>query len=59
MHNTTPSFDELALDKQEWLESLDCIYREYGDTGVREILRAVQNHALNSGIRINEPRKIS
>lgn len=45
---------ELADDRQEWLESLDSIYREYGDSGVRDILRSLQNHALTRGIPLSE-----
>ncbi|MEP5765275.1 MAG: pyruvate dehydrogenase (acetyl-transferring), homodimeric type [Halieaceae bacterium] len=50
-----PSFiDELADDRQEWIESLDSIYREYGEAGVRDVLRALQNHALTRGIPLSE-----
>jgi pyruvate dehydrogenase E1 component len=50
-----PTFiDELAPDRQEWIESLDSIYREYGEPGVRDILRALQNHALTRGIPLSE-----
>ena len=50
-----PSFiDELAQDRQEWIESLDSIYREYGESGVRDILRALQNHVLTRGISLSE-----
>ncbi len=48
------ALDELSLDKKEWKDSLDYINREYGNAGVREILRAVQEHALNNGIAIEE-----
>jgi len=46
--------ESIAIDKQEWQESIDYIYREYGDAGVREILRAVQNRALSAGVSLNE-----
>lgn len=46
--------ESLAIDKQEWQESIDYIYREYGDAGVREILRAVQDRAMSSGVSLNE-----
>jgi pyruvate dehydrogenase E1 component len=50
-----PSFiDELSPDRQEWQESLDSIYREHGEAGVRDILRALQNHALRRGIGLSE-----
>jgi pyruvate dehydrogenase E1 component len=46
--------DDLASDRQEWLEALDSIEREYGEAGVRDILRSLQNHALGSGIILSE-----
>jgi pyruvate dehydrogenase E1 component len=46
--------DDLASDRQEWTESLDAIYREYGEAGVRDILRALQNHVLGQGISLSE-----
>lgn len=49
-----PAADELSQDKQEWLESIDDIRRLYGDEGVREILRALQNHALNKNVLLTE-----
>ena len=50
-----PSFiDELADDRAEWTEALDNIYREYGEAGVRDILRALQNHVLARGIPLSE-----
>ena len=53
--NGLPSFiEELADDRKEWIEALDNIYREYGEAGVRDILRAAQNHVLNRGIALSE-----
>ena len=46
--------ESIAIDKLEWEESIDYIFREYGESGVREILRAVQDRAINSGISLNE-----
>ena len=46
--------DDLASDRQEWTESLDSIQREYGEAGVRDILRALQNHVLGRGIALSE-----
>ncbi len=46
--------DDLALDRQEWKLALDDIYRQYDAAGVRDILRALQNHALDRGIVLNE-----
>ena len=37
--NIPTLIDDLAEDRQEWLEALDSIQREFGDSGVREILR--------------------
>jgi pyruvate dehydrogenase E1 component len=46
--------DDLAADRQEWIESLEAIYREFGEAGVRDILRALQNHVLGRGIALSE-----
>ena len=51
---STTLIDDLAGDRQEWIDSLDSIYREYGEAGVREILRALQNHSLRRGIALSE-----
>jgi len=50
----TTLIDELAGDRQEWIEALDSIRREYGEAGVRDILRALQNHVLGAGIALSE-----
>lgn len=53
MLNTT-LIDELAEDRQEWAESLDAIQQQFGEAGVREILRSLQNHALGRGVVLSE-----
>ncbi len=50
----SPLIDDLAGDRQEWIEALDSIYREFGEAGVRDILRALQNHSLRRGIALSE-----
>ena len=45
---------QLAEDKQEWAESIEAIYAEYGEAGVREILRSVQDHALGLNVPLDE-----
>ena len=53
--NSIPTLiDDLASDRQEWTEALDNIRREFGEDGVRDILRALQNHVLGSGIVLSE-----
>ena len=54
MNNPTTFSEDLAEDKQEWQESIDYIYSQYGKEGVREILRSMQNHILERGIPLNE-----
>jgi pyruvate dehydrogenase E1 component len=50
-----PNFiDELAADRSEWIAALDDIHREHGEAGVRDVLRALQNHALTRGITLSE-----
>ena len=45
---------QLKQDKQEWAEAIESIYAEYGEVGVREILRHVQDHALGLNVPLNE-----
>jgi len=45
---------DLASDRREWQHALDDIHRVHGEAGVREILRSVQNHALNRGVVLSE-----
>ncbi len=46
--------DGLERDLAEWRESLDYIHDTFGVAGVREILRALQNHALTRGVALAE-----
>ncbi|MBQ0721492.1 MAG: pyruvate dehydrogenase (acetyl-transferring), homodimeric type [Gammaproteobacteria bacterium] len=46
--------EAIAIDKQEWQESIDYIHRQYGESGVREILRAIQDRVIGAGINLNE-----
>src|SRR6056297_2294789 len=46
--------EAMALDRQEWLQALSGIQAEFGDEGVREILRALQNDALSKGVVLAE-----
>ena len=45
---------ELQEDKEEWAEAIESILHEYGEQGVREILRSVQNHALSLNVPLAE-----
>lgn len=54
INNPTTLADDIAADKQEWRESIDSIYQQFGESGVREILRSLQNHVLERGIALNE-----
>ena len=47
-------YDELAEDKLEWSQAIDDIHREFGEQGVRDILRSLQNHVLDKGITLSE-----
>ncbi|MEM7027783.1 MAG: pyruvate dehydrogenase (acetyl-transferring), homodimeric type [Pseudomonadota bacterium] len=46
--------EEISEDKKEWLESIDCIQELYGDEGVREILRSLQDHILDLNVSLDE-----
>ncbi|MEM9623915.1 MAG: pyruvate dehydrogenase (acetyl-transferring), homodimeric type [Pseudomonadota bacterium] len=56
--STLTSAEELARqlrdDKQEWAEAIEAVHREFGDAGVREILRSVQDHVLSLNVPLNE-----
>ena len=54
LNNLVTLIDDIATDRQEWLESIDDIYRLFGEPGVREILCSLQNHILGQGISLNE-----
>ncbi len=45
---------EWKIELNEWLESLDSIKQSYGNKQVKDLLRSLQNHALNSGINLGE-----
>ncbi|NKB97628.1 MAG: pyruvate dehydrogenase (acetyl-transferring), homodimeric type [Pseudomonadales bacterium] len=46
--------DSLAEDRLEWAEAIEAIYEEYGEQGVRDILRSVQDHALSLNVPLSE-----
>lgn len=46
--------EQLDLDQQEWNDSIDAIRREFGEEGVKLLLRGMQNHVLSSGLQLNE-----
>lgn len=54
MINPTALAEQLAADKKEWRESIDYIFEEFGEQGVIEILRSMQDHILKRGITLNE-----
>lgn len=49
-----PVNEEIATDIEEWQESIDDIYRQFGEAGVREILRSLHDHVIAAGISLNE-----
>jgi pyruvate dehydrogenase E1 component len=48
------SGDDWDIERQDWLESIDYIHRQYGEAGVKDILRTLQNHMLARDISLNE-----
>ena len=46
--------EALSEDRREWAEALDAIHAEFGEAGARDILRALQNHALARGVVLSE-----
>ena len=50
-----PAFAEaLQEDKKEWAEAVETIFSEFGESGVREILRSLQDHVLSLNIPLDE-----
>nr|WP_256872900.1 pyruvate dehydrogenase (acetyl-transferring), homodimeric type [Candidatus Entotheonella palauensis] len=48
------SGDDWDIERQDWLESIDYIHKQYGEGGVKDILRILQNHILAQDIALNE-----
>jgi pyruvate dehydrogenase E1 component len=46
--------NQLGDDKREWIEAIDSIYSEFGEQGVREILRDLQDHVLSLNVPLAE-----
>lgn len=46
--------NEIALENNEWLESIDDILREQGEERSREVLRLLQNYLLKQGVQLTE-----
>jgi pyruvate dehydrogenase E1 component len=46
--------DALKEDKLEWAEAIETIYDEFGESGVREILRSLQDHVLSLNVALDE-----
>ena len=44
---------EWRMELNEWLESIDAIKENYGNRQVRELLKSLQNHALNKGMSLD------
>ena len=43
---------EWKMELNEWLESIDAIKENYGNRQVSELLKSLQNHALNKGMSL-------
>jgi len=54
LSNTIESSQVLNENVQEWMDSLDYIRLEFGDAGVRELMRSLQSHALHMGVGFTE-----
>lgn len=46
--------DSFEVEQQEWLEALDDVRRVHGEAGLKELLRNLQDRALNLGVALNE-----
>jgi pyruvate dehydrogenase E1 component len=52
--DVSKNIDEWLIEKQEWLESLDAFQDAHGPLKTGELLRALQNLALKSGVALEE-----
>lgn len=48
--------ESLVDDRQDWIEPINYILEVFGDEGVREILRSVQDYVLSKGAPPPEER---
>ncbi|MEM7020579.1 MAG: hypothetical protein AAF512_24965, partial [Pseudomonadota bacterium] len=46
--------EDWDIEQQEWLEALEDVLKTHGPRRAREILRALQNKALDAGISLEE-----
>ena len=54
MAAAAPDTDDWAEEQREWVESLDSVHERYGEAGVRELLRSLQDHVLQRDVRLND-----
>ena len=52
MNNPTNLNDLPEVDKSEWLESIDYIFKEYGEEGVSQIMRSIHEHVISLNISL-------
>jgi len=53
-HNLTEQIALLLAEKPDWVDALDDIHAEFGAVGVREVVRYVQERALELGVSLND-----
>jgi len=46
--------EDWIIEKQEWLESLEAFQDAHGTVRTSELLRALQNQALKTGVALEE-----
>jgi len=54
MSNVSNDEDDFSAEKQEWLDSLQAFQAAHDISRVQELLRVLQNHALKTGVPLEE-----
>jgi len=52
--NLPEQIAQLLIEKPDWVDALNDIHAEFGAVGVREVIRFVQERALELGVALNE-----
>ena len=54
MDHVAEQSELFEAEQREWLDALEDVHRAHGDSGLKEILRSLQDHALALGVPLNE-----
>lgn len=46
----TTSIEDLILEKQEWIESIDVFLKEYGEEKTKDLINSITNYVIRKGV---------